>query len=340
MILDNPQNTNDHLPDDGKLQHFNWDGSSLGIIYHDQVIWRGKLQREKPELHNPESPEKPELHSPEKFESPEKPEDPGMQNSKKRSYYPFEYWYIKLNSGQHQICLVKKCMKNEAKTCCIIDEIKKVFGLSKLGTHTACYRKKRSTICQVTKDNYLLIRTKLFMSDDEVKILRDVGLHKLKMKISDESQLMFFDKVQEIILFYNLLGFDKICESKVLLRWLGDSYVEYLLAITSFPNLEKESKMASRETYTKWFPKVNSKECRLFDMIYKRYQNGRYSIFTLNIMNYILGDARSEIDNIIRRIDKKYIHESNNMINRMRGLLQNLIGNPTISIIENTQTIS
>ncbi len=99
-----------------------------------------------------------------------------------------KYWKINLY-GHTQVCIIRRTMTS----CpCISDELKILFGLSKLGTHRVRYRRKL----------YVLIKPRINQAGG---IIRETPIS----NIESTTNMTFISQVQDIYLFRDVLGLTK-----------------------------------------------------------------------------------------------------------------------------------
>jgi hypothetical protein len=120
----------------------------------------------------------------------------------------FEFWHIEID-GYQTICMIRKT-KNY--TPCLVDELKPIFGLSKLGTHYVNYGN-----CYI-----ILIQARTDMSG--FLVYPDVTLNHLKDSFmvpgsSDNSGAEdVIKKIKEIYVFRDLLCLSKSTDSSICIR--------------------------------------------------------------------------------------------------------------------------
>ena len=115
-----------------------------------------------------------------------------------------KYWQISL-FGHTQICIIRQV----TTSCpCISDELKILFGLSKLGTHRVRYHKKM----------YVLIKPRI---SRQREIIRETSISNIDF--TDNSA--FVSQVQDVYLFRDVLGLTKTNDNSIIIRWPDQSYI-------------------------------------------------------------------------------------------------------------------
>ena len=183
------------------------------------------------------------------------------------------YWKIKFY-GHDALCVVK-----EIKTSwvCIVDELKIIFGIPKLGTHRVYLKNKQ----------YLLILAK---TNKNGVIEREETLKKTNHSFDK----LFHKKVQKILLFRNILKITKSNESSINIRInnQGDIFPiscnEYNFSLTT---------ALSSNLIHKWFSNnsLNDLAQQIFDINHT------------SDIPYKIAIIRNRIEQIIKRVDYLYI---------------------------------
>lgn len=223
------------------------------------------------------------------------------------------YWKIRLY-GHETICIVRKCKTNNP---CVIDELKSIFGLKKLGTHSVSY----------LGDTYILIRARCTMDGASI-----VGEHTLKdlynTVIMTNSYLR--RTIREIFVFRDLLCLSKTNESSILLRRTGFatpgivdmmeneiypvSFIENNININKLSNVSSPS-VLSQQTLDKWFIDETPSE-----ILVKMCSS--VSVTKNNILT-IVNKFRTNIEMIVDRIQPGTgILVSNVIVNKLSARLQ------------------
>lgn len=121
------------------------------------------------------------------------------ENIKNRFYYSsFEYWIVALDRYL-TTCMVKK---TKHYTTCLVDELKPIFGLNKLGTH----------YCKYKTSYAILIRARTNLTGD--LIISDTLLSSC-VNILDSG---IIEQIKRIYIFRDLLCLTKSTDSSIALR--------------------------------------------------------------------------------------------------------------------------
>ena len=202
------------------------------------------------------------------------------------------YWMIKYDNNkiiEEVICIIKSC-KNTIP--CLIDELKPVFGLPKLGTHWFIYKKKMKMLikCVRTKKGY---------------IKEEITLNKIEVC----TRLLIL-QIQEIFTFRELLGVTCSYESSIIIRESKNS----IYPISYYdPNMTiKDVKVIPFTVLNKWFKGTS------IDNVVKRL----LKIYKIDRIGEVLYNIRNKIEKIIERVDKRAISYKTCIINRITERLQ------------------
>lgn len=200
------------------------------------------------------------------------------------------YWRIS-NGKQIDFCIVRQSTSTFA---CLIDEIKPVFKLEKVGTHWVRYKNK------------ILILHRAKIRDK--KIIFEVTLDQIGYHPTLEYE------IQKIFTFRELLGISKSFEKSILLRdnILSDTKITPI----SFyePNMvpSKNEKVISNKILDKWF-----KDTTLDDSVKKLLKVKNHED-----MGKVMCELRSQLDNVIERVDPTAIMHADEILSRVRSRLQ------------------
>lgn len=195
------------------------------------------------------------------------------------------YWQLNIN--EHITIGIVKRSNNTFP--CIIDELKKVFNLPKVGTHRFQYK------------NIMYIFMKALITSD-FHIQEEYTLDQLPFSdiFNDKS---FINQIQEIFVFRELLGIVKSYENSIRIRSV--SFTNKFNIIKPYPLSFHEPKFCDN-TLTKVIPKT---------ILDKWFKNTDISIVARRLINisnpddipYILHNIRSQLESIILRVDKNAI---------------------------------
>lgn len=188
----------------------------------------------------------------------------------------------------------------------IIDELKPVFGLHKLGTH---WIPKKGKII-------MLIRA---VTDQNGNVEQDEVLEKFQnsneqlRKALHDNQL-FRKQMQEVYTFRDLLGISKNSDSSIRIRFCNNQY----LPISNYePNMapSKIKSCLSEKTIQYWFADVSPVDCL----------KAITHIHNVDDIAPCTHDIKEKISDVINRIDKSYIAHTNYIIERILQRLQNIL---------------
>lgn len=203
------------------------------------------------------------------------------------------YWIIKYTNSNGDIieetCSVRSC-KNGLS--CLIDELKPIFGLIKMGTHWCVQGNKTKLLIKVNKTEEGYIKEELHLSSFE------------------SLSPIFKSQVQEIYTFRELLGVTCSYDKSIIVR----SYKNNVYPVSFYePNMVTEDKkVIPFIILNKWF------EGTSIDDVVKRL----VKIYSIDKMGTVLHNLRSKIDKVIERVDRRTIMYKTCIINRITERLQ------------------
>ena len=203
------------------------------------------------------------------------------------------YWIIKYIDNDdklhEEICMVRSC-KNSISS--LIDELKPVFGLPKVGTHWFKQGAKIKMIlrCIKTKEGY---------------IKEEITLN----KINTYTSLMML-QIQEIFTFRELLGVTCSYESSIIIRETRKNV--YPLSFYE-PNMTVDDrKVIPFTVLDKWFSGTS------MDNVVKRL----LKINKIDRIGEVLHNIRGKIEKTIERVDRRAITYKTCIMNRITERLQ------------------
>lgn len=223
-----------------------------------------------------------------------------------------EYW--KFNILGNKIKAIVKKIKDKGP--CIYDEMKVLFGLEKIGTHS--FRHK----------SFLYIIYKPFIDNGKVKYeytLKELKeqLEELPDKYNFTKTKKFIDQMKRIYTYRNILGTNCNYDSSIIIRRTHrDIYGNYIRYPVSFhePLIEfKYEGILSNEIYKRWFYSENYETEEPYQ-VSKR-------MFNINTRDDILDatcDFRNRMQEIIYRIDSDFIQLDFYIIERLTEHLLNI----------------
>lgn len=155
------------------------------------------------------------------------------------------YWKISLNE-QEEICIVRRI----STTCpCLIDELKLIFGLPKLGTHRVTYQNKLLLLIKATVNKEGCIEKEITLDNFSLPHILNNNT--------------FISRVQELLVFRDLLGISKSYEKSIIIRWRYDSsesaYRPYPVSFYE-PGMKPfiKNRIIPKNISDKWFSKNDS----------------------------------------------------------------------------------
>ena len=202
------------------------------------------------------------------------------------------YWVIQWKEDNEVYTDVTCIVRNSTSILpCIIDEIKPVFNLEKIGTHWCKFKGKTLIFYKIQMENG--------------NILEDITLDNIGYKVQLEPD------VQKIFVFRELLGMSKNFESSIILRKR-----DYFFKVMSFyePNMTPgDTKNVLPNTIlNKWF-----KNTDIDTVVLKMFNVDNPE----NIISVLL-DLKSKLDKIAERVNKDAITYIDEIIARIRSRLQ------------------
>lgn len=218
-----------------------------------------------------------------------------------------KYWLIHIPDSDKEKGFSETCIAKGSKNNipCLIDELKPIFGLQKLGTHWCKHKGK-----------YMILIRCVKTPDDHIKqelTLDKIDVRKNTSSDSSEGSRMGLLKlqIQEIFAFRELLGISCSFESSILIR-------EYKNSI--YPISQSEASMSFNDTkcrvpetmLNKWFEETN------IDTVVARI----LKIHDLRYMTEVLNDIGTKIESVIERLDRTLIAYKDGIVSRITERLQ------------------
>lgn len=204
------------------------------------------------------------------------------------------YWVIQYTDPETNEMKTETCIVRTTKTNlpCLVDELKPVFGLQKMGTHWCRQGGKTHVLikCFYTKKGYIKEEVTLNMIDVTTPLLKL--------------------QIQEIFTFRELLGVTCSYESSIIIRE-GRSG-PYPISFYE-PNMATiDTKVIPFSVLDKWF------EDSSIDIVVKRLCR----IHNIDRIGVVLHNIRTQIDEIIERVDRRTISYKSCIMNRITQRLQ------------------
>jgi hypothetical protein len=199
-----------------------------------------------------------------------------------------KYWNVILGENVETVIV-----KNSSHTvACLMDELKPVFGLEKIGTH---WVKLHGKI-------YILFRPE---RDRDGQILEELTLDDYKY---DKAIVR---EVQKIFLFREILGVTQNMEKNVILRIRG-LYIQPLSFYESNLKPSQAGKVLSNIILDKWFKDVD------LDQAVADF----FHITSIEEINGILLPLRQHLEEVVDRTDPSSIMYVDEICSRIRSRLQ------------------
>jgi len=209
------------------------------------------------------------------------------------------YWIIQYNDPKTDEPMEETCIVRTSKSSatCIVDELKPVFGLQKLGTHWCKQASKIRILirCAKTEDGYIKEEITLNMLEEVTPL----------MKL----------QVQEIFAFRELLGVSCSYLSSILIRE-GRNGSCYPISFYDPSMAINDKKIIPFTVLEKWF------EGTSIDEVVKRL----LKVHSIERLGEVLYDLRSKIDEVIERVDRRNISYKMAIMNRITERLQTTLG--------------
>lgn len=213
------------------------------------------------------------------------------------NYWIIQYINPETNVMESETCIIRT---SRASLPCLIDELKPVFGLQKLGTHW----------CRHGGKTMILIKT-VKTPDGYIK-------EEISLNMIDVSTPLLTLQIQEIFAFRELLGVTRSYESSIIIRE-GQRRC-YPISFNE-PNMATiDMKVIPFTVLEKWFKDTS------IDAVVKRLCR----IHTIDRIGIVLHDLRTKIDDIIERVDRRMITYKSCIMNRVTERLQTTLSDLAI----------
>lgn len=217
-------------------------------------------------------------------------------------YHKTVYWKITWKSRNKTTRKIRKISEycvvrnlNHGLRSCLIDEIKPLFNLKKIGTHWAHYGSKKLLFLRVALDKHQ-------------RIIYDLTLDKTEWKPQLESE------VRKIFAFRELLGMSKSYESSIIVRIKKVS-----VDVISFydPNMEPSyiDNVIPKTVQEKWFKTVTMDQ---------EIQN-LVGIYSLEKLGEKLFQWRLKLTQVFQRCDPEAILFLDEILSRISGKMQHYL---------------
>ena len=201
------------------------------------------------------------------------------------------YWIIE-KGDEKETVLVKSSSHTFA---CLVDELKPVFGLEKVGTHWAKIHGKTYILFKPEKDRKNVILEELTLSEYKY----DKNLEK---------------EIQKIFLFREIVGVPRNTEKNIILRVKG-LYVQPISFYEANLNPRIDGKVLSNIILDRWFKDVD-----LDKAVSELFQ-----ITSIEQINDILLPLEQKLREIIERTDPSSVMFVGEILSRVRHRLQSFL---------------
>jgi hypothetical protein len=176
---------------------------------------------------------------------------------------------------------------------CVIDELKVLFSLKKLGTHTIKFHNKL----------YLLIRANVKYDKGIMTVVEDVPIGRISIGPSDNAY--FREEVQKVVAFRELLSISNNAANVIRVRShergpYPVSYVESRLDISNHK--------FTLQIYRKWFCDID-----IHDVLPKMVKFHQYG----NDLHKLVTQYRWDVEDIINKINKDYVYLSGFIVDQL-----------------------
>ena len=177
---------------------------------------------------------------------------------------------------------------------CLIDEMKPIFNLEKIGTHWTKYNNKKLLLLKVNIDNTGAI------------------IYDLRLNLLPFNEKLCHE-VQKIFAFRSLLGMSKSYETSIILRERNN----YVIPISFYePNMEPSSEGKIPNTVLeKWFKNIS------IDEVVKNM----LKIKDLKEIVNVLHNFRSELEKVVQRCDRTSISFVDEILTKIGSCLQYIL---------------
>lgn len=204
------------------------------------------------------------------------------------------FTYMKLILNEEEI-YCKGC-RNDDDFPCIVDELKTVFGLKKIGSHSL----------KIGKYNWIIYKLPFIIEDDNDKNWMNWIANFTQFNKFNKYTIEQEDEIRKWIIFRQLLGLKGVMYSSILLH-TEDMIIETINEKKS--EFHDKNKSIDYLIYTiqkKWFPEFEFKSyVRIF--LGNEYINEFNKLKQKELVVVTIYNIRNQINEIINRINSKYL---------------------------------
>ncbi len=226
-------------------------------------------------------------------------------------YTKMKYWTICVD-GYIETCSYRAA---ENASICIYDEAMKIFNLPKMGSHHMIYKNK------------LYILLKATLTKDRLFIQSHTLLSTLEQKKMPPDLM---EKIRIVYTVRDILGVYHTTDSDIIIIFTStpcypDLVVSMKSYITNTKILKNHTSTITKTALEKWYKDTNTKKLIDTRDIYKNIFPGVTKIDDISIYS---NDFKSELDEIIERVDKQFCYISDliatRLINRLTRMLNHM----------------
>jgi len=198
------------------------------------------------------------------------------------------YWRLEIN-GFTAYCLARR---NYDRFPCLADELKPIFGLRKLGSHTITVGSIRYAILRAWQRGN--------------QVLQELTLAEIMERYDCSRNPLLAVQIQEVLVFREILALSSTYESSIHLRTENGIYYPVSFRETS-TNLEQDQTVLSRALIERWFP----------DYDVSRATRRLLRVSPNEELAAVLLRYRGLVEAVIRRINPDYLWCVPFMLNRL-----------------------
>jgi hypothetical protein len=205
-----------------------------------------------------------------------------------------KYWVIQYTDPETKKISEDTCIIKSSKNSlpCLVDELKVIFGLPKLGTHW----------CRLNGKTYTLVKC--------IRTIEGYIKEEITLNMIAVSTPLLIMQIQEVFAFRELLGVTCSYESSIIIR--EGKTGPYPISFNE-PNMATgDNKVIPFTILDKWFEDSN------LDDVVKRLCR----INNIDRLATVIYELRKQIDEIIERVDRRAITYKNCIIDRITERLQ------------------
>jgi len=186
---------------------------------------------------------------------------------------------------------------------CVLDEMKYIFGIPKIGTHTVTHGKKIYLLKRIRSENRSV-----------ASIILDKSINNYIIDMNN----MISNQIREILVFRQVCGINPTHESKIVIRE-GYDQIYPLSWEEKGITMNREDSVLSSTLFSKWFDDTTFyKTLHTLLKITENENSEDNEYYSLRLM-----EIRIDIENIINRLDSNLIWFVDYIIYRAQHYLYN-----------------